>query len=121
MEQRNKRWTQSEDQILFDAIKTGKHTTQELSKILGRSEKGIWARTKHLKKQGVLEDRKYVARKMGEVKAWTSDEDNILWMAYFMDNLTLEQIGAVLGRSLGSVKNRLEMLRKEYNARTDRP
>jgi hypothetical protein len=105
-------WKPAEDRILIDAITTGSYTTIELSDLLGRTQKAIWARTKILKTLGLLENRKYVARKMGAVTAWTDDEDKTLWEAYFTEYLTMEQIGQMMGRSLGSVRCRLAILRK---------
>jgi hypothetical protein len=115
MEQQSKpstQWKPAEDRILIDAITTGSYTTLEISELLGRTQKAIWSRTKTLKIMGLLEDRKYVARKMGTVTAWTADEDKTLWEAYFTDYLTMEQIGQMMGRSLGSVRCRLAVLRK---------
>ena len=112
---RNTRWSKSEDDLLLEIIQTGRMNTQEIAQKLGRSEKAVWARTKKLKLQGRLEDRKYVSRKMGPVQEWTLEDELILWNSYFAGNMTLEAIGELLGRSLSSVKNRLAKMRKEYN------
>lgn len=115
MEQQTKmstRWKPAEDEVLLQAIKTGSMTTEEIAQELGRTQKAVWARTKQLKIAGLLDDRKYVARKMSTVTAWTAEQEQQLIEYYASEYLTIEQIGELMGRSLGSVRCRLAVLRQ---------
>lgn len=109
-----KNWTPSEDRLLLEQVNNGILYSQ-IAIEMNRTENAILNRVHALRKKGMANRKKQM--RPNSSKRWTNAEDQLV-LNYHKLGLPKASIAKQLGRSTGSIYNRLYDLTKRYDKTT---
>lgn len=113
------KWTDEDTQTIVSMYEDG-YGYSEIARKVNRTETAVKARIWDLNRKGAAIDKGRRTRR----NAWSADEDRIV-IDMCRDGHSNEQIADAVGRSVSTVKSRIETLRKEgvqvaYRRKKDR-